>query len=34
VRRGVFTIHPRLVVKQVGRLAAQDGQQVAGIMTR
>lgn len=26
VKRGVFTIHPRLVVKRVGQLCARDGQ--------
>jgi mRNA interferase MazF len=26
VKRGIFTIHPRLVVKRVGKLVANDGQ--------
>jgi mRNA interferase MazF len=26
VKRGIFTIHPRLVVKRVGQLVAADGQ--------
>jgi mRNA interferase MazF len=26
VKRGIFTIHPRLVVKRVGQLASADGQ--------
>jgi hypothetical protein len=26
VNRGIFTIHPRLVIKRVGQLSTRDGQ--------
>jgi len=28
IKRGIYTIHPRLVVKQLGKLSSQDAQQL------